>query len=141
MFAWGTYMAQVVDLSVNAKGEVSVQRVVCVVDCGTVIHQGGVVAQMQGGINFGLSAALYGEITLKDGRVEQSNFHDYQVLRMAEAPKIVVEVVQNFEAPGGIGESATAGVLPAFVNAVFAATGQVITALPAKSEALATKKA
>ena len=141
MNAWGMYLAQVVELSVTDSGDITVHRVVCVVDCGIVIHEDGVIAQMQGGINFGLSAAMYGDITVKNGRVEQSNFHDYPVIRMQDAPQIVVEVVKSGEAPGGIGETATAGVGPAFVNAVFQATGVRIHQLPARPEQLQRAKA
>jgi isoquinoline 1-oxidoreductase beta subunit len=122
--AWGTYMAQVVRVSVSAIGEISVQQVVCVVDCGVVVNPNTVVAQMEGGINFGLSAALYGEITITDGQVHQSNFHDYAVVRMNEAPAIHVEIIPSDLAPGGVGEAGTAGFGGAFANAVYAATGK-----------------
>jgi isoquinoline 1-oxidoreductase beta subunit len=95
-----------------------------------------VVAQMQSGINFGLTAAMYGEVTLKDGRVQQSNFHDYQPLRMSEAPAIEVEIVKSTESLGGIGEPGTSAVLAAFSNAVHAATGKRLYTLPAKAEQL-----
>ena len=140
MFAWGTYMGQVVDLTVSKDGEVRVQRVVCVVDCGSVVNPDTVEAQMQGGIIFGLSAALYGEITIKNGKVEQSNFHDYPVMRLNEAPRILVDIVKSDEAPGGVGESATAGVGAAFVNAVHAASGVRLYSLPAKAELLRLTK-
>ncbi|WP_239467121.1 xanthine dehydrogenase family protein molybdopterin-binding subunit [Rhodoferax koreense] len=137
MFAWDTYLAQVVDVAVDDDGTVKVQRVVCVVDCGTVVNPDTVAAQIQGGINFGLTAALYGEITIDKGRAVQSNFHDYPMLRMNEAPRIDVEIVPSTEPPGGIGEPGTAGVGAAFVNAVFAATGKRLYSLPAKPEQLA----
>jgi len=111
--------------------------VVCVVDCGMVVNPDTVVAQIQGGINFGLTAALYGEITVDKGRAVQSNFHDYPMLRMNEAPRIDVEIVASAEPPGGIGEPGTAGVGAAFVNAVFAATGKRLYDLPARAEQLA----
>lgn len=136
LYAFDTYIGQVVDLSVDKDGQVSVHKVTCVVDCGLVVNPNTVEAQMQSGINFGLTAAMYGEITLKDGRVQQSNFHDYRPLRMSEAPTIKVEIVKSAEAPGGIGEPATAAVLAAFMNAVFAATGKRLYALPAKPEQL-----
>jgi isoquinoline 1-oxidoreductase beta subunit len=132
LYAWDTYMAQVVDLTVSASGEISVQRVVCVVDCGVVINPDTVVAQMQGGIIFGLTAALYGEITLKDGRVEQSNFHDYAMLRMNQAPAIEVEIVASDNPPGGVGEAGTAGFGGAFANAVYAATGRRFYQFPVR---------
>lgn len=136
MRAWGTYLAQVVDVSVNDDGEVAVKRVVCAVDCGQVVNPDTVAAQIQSGINYGLTAGLFGVITLKDGRVEQSNFHDYRILRMNEAPKIEVEIVKSTEAPGGIGEPGTAGVGAALTNAVFAATGVRVREMPLRPELL-----
>ncbi len=111
-------------------GRVRVERVVCAVDCGTVVNPDTVAAQMQGGIIYGLTAALYGEITIKDGRVEQGNFDSYQSLRIDEAPKIEVYIVPSGEAPGGIGEPGTAAIAPAVVNAIFAATGKRLRKLP-----------
>jgi isoquinoline 1-oxidoreductase subunit beta len=107
-----------------------VKRVVCAVDCGTAINPKTIEAQIEGGIVFGLSAVLYGEITLKDGRVEQSNFTDYRVLRMNETPPIEVHIVQSNEAPGGIGEPGTAALAPAVTNAIYAATGTRVRKLP-----------
>jgi len=124
LYAWGTYMAQVVDLTVGELGDISVQRVVCVVDCGVVVNPDTVVAQMQGGINFALSAALFGQITIREGRVQQSNFHDYAVVRMNQAPVIKVEIIPSNLPPGGVGEAGTAGFGGAFSNAVFSATGR-----------------
>jgi isoquinoline 1-oxidoreductase beta subunit len=136
LFAFGTYLAEVAEVSVNDSGEVHVDRVVAVVDCGQVVNPDTVQAQLQSGIIFGISAALWGEITLKDGRVEQSNFDNYRVLRIDEAPKIEVEIVNNGEAPGGIGEPGTSAVMPAVANAVFAATGVRMRKLPLKSDLL-----
>lgn len=136
MRAWGTYLAQVVDVSVNDDGEVAVKRVVCVVDCGHVVNPDTVVAQIQSGINYGLTAGLFGAITFKDGRIEQSNFHDYRILRLSEAPVIEVEIVNSTEAPGGIGEPGTAGVGAALTNAVFAATGKRVREMPLRPELL-----
>jgi len=136
LLAFETYVAQVVDLSVDPKGQVKVHKVTCVVDCGLVINPDTVVAQMQSGINFGLTAAMYGDITIKDGRVQQSNFHDYQPLRISEAPVIEVEIVKSNAAVGGIGEPGTSAVLPAFANALYAATGRRLYTLPAKAEQL-----
>jgi len=124
LYAWGTYMAQVVDLTVGEQGDIAVQRVVCVVDCGVVVNPDTVIAQMQGGINFALSAALYGEITIREGRVQQSNFHDYAVVRMNQAPVIEVEIIPSNLPPGGVGEAGTAGFGGAFSNAIFSATGR-----------------
>jgi isoquinoline 1-oxidoreductase beta subunit len=109
---------------------VRVRRVVCAVDCGTVVNPDTVKAQKEGGIVFGISGALWGEITLKNGRVEQSNFNNYRVLRMNETPAIEVHLVRNNEAPGGVGEPGTAATAPALANAVFAATGKRIRRLP-----------
>lgn len=136
MRAWGTYLAQVVDVTVSDDGEVAVKRVVCAVDCGQVVNPDTVVAQIQSGINYGLTAGLFGVITIKDGRVEQSNFHDYPILRMSQAPKIDVVLVQSSEAPGGIGEPGTAGVGAALTNAVFAATGVRVREMPLRAELL-----
>jgi isoquinoline 1-oxidoreductase beta subunit len=136
MRAWGTYLAQVVDVTVSDDGEVAVKRVVCAVDCGQVVNPDTVVAQIQSGINYGLTAGLFGVITLKDGRVEQSNFHDYPILRISQAPKIDVVLVKSSEAPGGIGEPGTAGVGAALTNAVFAATGVRVREMPLRAELL-----
>src|SRR5256712_543572 len=127
---WGSYLAEVAEVEVSKAGELRVHRIVCAVDCGTVINPDTVKAQIEGGVNFGISAALWGEITLKNGRVEQSNFHNYRVLRMNEAPTIEVHLVRNLEAPGGIGEPGTSITGPALANAVFAATGKRIRRLP-----------
>ena len=135
-FAFATYMAQVAEVEVAKDGAVRVRRVVCAVDCGTVVNPDTVQAQIQSAVMFGVTAALYGAITLKDGRVEQSNFHDYRVLRMNEAPAVEVHIVQNAEPPGGMGEAGTSCVVPAVVNAVFAATGKRLRKLPIDSNAL-----
>ena len=129
-FAFGSYMAQVADVSVGADGEVRVHRVACAVDCGQVINPDTIVAQMEGGIAFGASAALWGGITHEKGRVMQSNFGDYRVMRMNEAPVVQVHIVSSTDEPGGIGEPGTAGIAPALSNAVFAATGKRIRKLP-----------
>ena len=134
--AFGSYIAQVAQVHVSTEGEVEVQRVACAVDCGRIINPDTVRAQMEGGIIFGISAALYGEITLKDGQVEQSNFHDYRVLRMNETPKIEVRLVSSGEEPGGIGEPGTSALAPAVVNAIFAATGKRLRKLPVKDNVL-----
>jgi isoquinoline 1-oxidoreductase beta subunit len=113
----------VAEVTVADSGEVHVDRVFVVVDCGQVVNPNTVEAQMQSGVIFGISAALWGEITLQGGRVEQSNFDNYRVLRIDEAPQIMVEIVKNGEAPGGIGEPGTSALMPAVANAVYAATG------------------
>jgi isoquinoline 1-oxidoreductase beta subunit len=129
-FVMGTYMAQVAEVEVSKDGEVRVRRVVCAVDCGSVVNPDTVRAQVQGAVIFGISAALFGEITLKNGRVEQTNFHTYRVLRMNEAPAIEVHIVQNTEPPGGLGEPGTSAIVPAVTNAIFAATGKRLRKLP-----------
>ena len=127
---FGTFMAQVAEVTVSKSGEVQVDRVVCVVDTGVVINPDTIVAQMQSGIIFGITAALWGEITLKNGRVQQSNFDNYRMLRINEAPAIEVEVVKSSADPGGIGEPGTTALAPAVLNAVFAATGVRLRKLP-----------
>jgi len=121
---------------VSKDGAVRVRRVVCAVDCGTVVNPDTVQAQIQGGIIFGITAALHGEITLKDGRVEQSNFDTYQVLRIDEAPAIDVHIVESAEPPGGMGETGTSAIVPAIANAIFAATGKRLRRMPVDNSAL-----
>ncbi len=135
-FVFATYMAHVAEVEVSKDGAVRVRRVVCAVDCGTVVNPDTVRAQIQSAIMFGVTAALYGEITLKDGRVEQTNFDSYQILRMNEAPTIDVHIVQNFEPPGGMGEAGTSAIVPAVTNAIFAATGKRLRKLPVDTTAL-----
>ena len=130
-FVFGTYLAEVAEVEVSKDGEVRVQRVVCAVDCGLVVNPDTVQAQVQSAVVFGISAALFGKITLKDGRVEQSNFDTYRALRMSETPPIEVHIVRNTEAPGGMGEPGTSAIVPAVVNAIFAATGRCLRKLPA----------
>ncbi len=135
-FVFATYMAQVAEVEVSNDGAVRVRRVVCAVDCGTVVNPDTVQAQIQSAIIFGITAALYGEITLKDGRVEQTNFDSYQILRMNEAPTIEVHIVQSSEPPGGMGEPGTSAIVPAVTNAIFAATGKRLRKLPIDAEQL-----
>lgn len=130
LFGFDTYMAQVAEVAVDKNGQVAVKRVVCAYDCGVIVNPDTIKAQIEGGIMYGLSAALYGEIMLKDGHAEQSNFDSYQVLRIDEAPAIEVYRVENSEAPSGMGEPGTSGIAPAVVNAVFAATGKRLRKLP-----------
>src|SRR5215510_4961567 len=127
---FGSFIAQVVQVSVDKDGTVNPTRVWCAVDCGLQVNPDTIRAQMESGIVFGLSAALHGEITIKDGRVEQTNFGDYRVLRINEAPRIDVTLVKSSEAPGGIGEPGTSCVMPALTNAIFAATGKRLRKLP-----------
>jgi CO/xanthine dehydrogenase Mo-binding subunit len=135
---FGSFLAQVVEVSVDKHGALKPTRVWCAVDCGIQVNPDTIRAQMESGIIFGLSAALHGEITLKDGRVEQTNFGDYRVLRINEVPKIDVALVKSLEAPGGIGEPGTSCVMPALINAIFAATGKRIRKLPVGDQARAT---
>jgi isoquinoline 1-oxidoreductase beta subunit len=128
--AFKTFVAQVAEVSVDKNGQVKVDRVVCAVDCGTPINPDIIAAQMEGGIGFGLGAALYGAITLKDGRVEQDNFNSYRVLRINEMPKVEVHIVPSAEAPTGVGEPGVAPLGPAVANAIFAATGKRNYVLP-----------
>ena len=139
-FVFGSYVAQVAEVQVTKNGEVRVTRVVCAVDCGVVVNPDTVKAQMEGGIMFGLAAALFSEITVKNGRVEQSNFNDYRMLRMNEAPAIEVYLVKSGEAPGGIGEPGTSALAPALTNAIFAATGTRIRKLPVNRVELRSAK-
>jgi isoquinoline 1-oxidoreductase beta subunit len=135
-FAFGSYMSQVAEVEVAKDGGVRVRRVVCAVDCGMVVNPDTVRAQMEGGIMFGITAALFGEITLKNGRVEQSNFDNYRMLRINEAPVVEVHLINSTEAPGGIGEPGTSAVAPAVANAIFAATGKRIRKLPVNASEL-----
>jgi isoquinoline 1-oxidoreductase beta subunit len=128
--AFGGYMSQVAEVEVARDGTVRVSRIVCAVDCGIVVNPDTIAAQVEGGSLFGLTAALYGAITLKGGRVEQSNFHDYRPMRMNEAPTVETHIVKSMEAPGGFGEAPCACVTPAVTNAIFAATGKRIRTLP-----------
>ena len=135
-FVFGTYMAHVAEVEVASDGAVRVRRVVCAVDCGTVINPDTVEAQIQGAIVFGITAALHGEITLKNGRVEQGNFDSYQMLRMNEVPAIEVHIIQSIETPGGMGECGTSAIVPAVANAIFAATGKRLRKMPIDPAAL-----
>jgi len=125
-----TYVAQVAEVTVDKDGKFKVDRVVCAVDCGIAVNPDNVRAQMEGGIGFGLSAALYGAITVKDGVVEQSNFHDYPVLRIGEMPAVDVHIVPSTEKPTGVGEPGVPPIAPAVANALAAATGKRIRNLP-----------
>ena len=127
---WGSYLAQVADVEVTGSGEIRVHRIVCAVDCGQIVNPDIVRAQIESGIVYGMSGALWGEVTLNNGRVEQSNFHNYRVLRMNETPPIEVYLLRNDNAPGGIGEPGTAVTAAALNNAIYAATGKRLRKLP-----------
>jgi isoquinoline 1-oxidoreductase subunit beta len=130
LFAFGSYIAQVVEVEVDPDQQVRVKKVVCVVDCGYAVNPDTIRAQMEGGIMFGITGALWGEINFDQGRVQESNFHNYRMMRMNEAPVVEVHLVPSQESPGGIGEPGTSAVMPAVANAVFAATGKRVRKLP-----------
>ena len=132
-----SFIAMVAEVSVAESGELKVHRMFCAVDCGRIVNPDTIEAQMQSGIAFGLSAALYGAITLKKGRVEQSNFDDYPVLRIDDMPEVRVQIVKSAEKPGGIGEPGVPPVAPAVANALFAATGARVRTLPLTRERVA----
>jgi isoquinoline 1-oxidoreductase subunit beta len=134
--SFGSYVAEVAEVSVDKDGHVKVHRVVIACDCGQVVNPDTVAAQMEGGMVYGLTAALYGEITLKNGRVEQRNFYDYKMLRMNEMPKVEVHIMPSTEKHGGVGEPGTPPIAPAVVNAIFAATGKRLRSLPIRPEEL-----
>jgi isoquinoline 1-oxidoreductase beta subunit len=127
--SFNTYVAQVAEVRVR-RGTISVDRVVIAVDCGIAVNPDVIEAQMQGGMGFGLAAALGSEITFEGGRVEQSNFHDYRILRIDQMPDVEVYIVPSAEPPTGVGEPATPVIAPAIANAVYAATGQRLRRLP-----------
>jgi isoquinoline 1-oxidoreductase beta subunit len=134
--SFGSFVAQVAEVSVDKEGHAKVHRVVIAVDCGQVVNPDTVAAQMEGGMVYGLTAALYGEINIENGRVKQRNFYDYKMLRMNEMPKCEVHIVPSTEKHGGVGEPGTPPIAPAVVNAIFAATGKRIRSLPIRAEEL-----
>jgi isoquinoline 1-oxidoreductase beta subunit len=125
-----SYLALIAEVSVESGGKVKVHKVYSAIDCGTAVNPDIVKAQMEGGIMYGLAAVLQGEITIENGRVQQSNFHDYPLLRLKDAPPIETEIILSGAAPGGVGELGTPAIMPAVTNAIFAATGQRIRKLP-----------
>jgi isoquinoline 1-oxidoreductase beta subunit len=132
--SFGSYVAQVAEVSVDDRGRVRVHRVVCAIDCGSVVNPNTVAAQMEGGIVFGLSAALYDKITFDKGRVRESNFDDYPMVRLSDSPEVEVHIVPSDAPPSGVGEPGVPPIAPAVANAVFAATGKRIRRLPMTSE-------
>jgi isoquinoline 1-oxidoreductase beta subunit len=135
--SFGSFIATVVEAEVDSQGEVSLRRITTAADVGTLVNPDSVEAQLQGGLVFGLTAALYGEISIKKGRVEQSNFNDYRMLRINQMPKIDVHLIKSGEPPGGVGETGTTAGPPALRNAIFAATGVALNRLPIDRKLLA----
>jgi isoquinoline 1-oxidoreductase beta subunit len=138
--SFGSFIATVTEAEVDAQGEVRVHRIVCAVDTGIVVNPDTVEAQLQGGLIFGLTAALYGKITINKGRVQQSNFNDYRMLRINEIPQIEVHLIKSGEAPGGIGETGATAAPPSLGNALYAATGIRLRHLPIDRDILSGKK-
>jgi isoquinoline 1-oxidoreductase beta subunit len=135
--SFASFIATVVECEVGKTGEVKLRRVTTVVDTGIAVNPDTIVAQLQGGHVFGLTAALYGEITLEKGRVQQSNFHDYRMLRIDQIPAIDIHVIRSDAPPGGIGEAGTTAALPALRNAIYAATGVALRRMPIDRKLLA----
>jgi isoquinoline 1-oxidoreductase beta subunit len=130
--SFGSVVAQVAEVSVSADKQIRVHKVWCVVDCGTPINPNMIRQQMESAIVFGLSAALYGEITLVDGQVQQSNFHNYPMLRITDCPVVETDIIASNAAPEGVGEPGTPPIAPAVANALFTLTGERLRALPLK---------
>ena len=135
--SFASWIATVAEVEVDEEGQVNLRRMVCAVDTGIAVNPDTVAAQLQGGIIFGLTAALYGKVTVENGRVQQSNFHDYRMLRIDETPPIEVYVIPSGEAPGGIGETGAVAAMPTLANAIFAATGKRLRSLPVDRDVLA----
>ncbi|MGB4247897.1 MAG: molybdopterin cofactor-binding domain-containing protein, partial [Pseudohongiellaceae bacterium] len=131
--SFGSIVAQVAEVSITPEGQVRVHRVTCAVDCGRAINPDTVASQAESGVIFGLTAALFGEITIEQGRVVQSNFTDYEMLRLADSPEIDVVTIESGAALGGLGEPATPPVAAAVANAVYILTGQRVRELPLKN--------
>jgi len=136
--SFGSFVAEVAEISLDRKARsLQVHRVVAAVDCGRVVNPETIRAQIEGGIIYGLTAALKGEITVTNGRVDQGNFNDYDMIRINEAPVVEVHIVESKDGPGGIGEPGTPPIAPAVCNAIFAATGKPVRRLPIRAEDLA----
>jgi len=138
--AFASFIATVAEVEVDGQGEVRVRRIVCAVDTGIAVNPDTVVAQLQGGLIFGLTAALYGSITIGKGRVQQGNFNDYRMLRIDQSPAIEVHLIDSSESPGGIGETGATAAPPAVGNAIYAATGIRLRQLPIDREILAGRR-
>jgi len=130
--SFGSIVAQVAEVSVGADKAIRVHRVVCVIDCGAAINPNLIAQQMESAVVYGLTAALWGEVTIKDGQVQQSNLHDYPLLRMADCPRVETHIMASAEPPEGVGEPGVPPIAPAVANALFALTGQRLRALPLK---------
>jgi isoquinoline 1-oxidoreductase beta subunit len=136
--SYDTYSAATVELSVKPSGDVKVHRVVLALDCGYAVNPSQIEAQVQGSIVYGLSAAMWGECTVQNGRIKQRNFDDYRVLRLAEMPKVETYIQNTGGNWGGVGEPLIAAITPAVINALAAATGKTIRYLPIKNHSLKT---
>jgi isoquinoline 1-oxidoreductase beta subunit len=135
-FSYGSYAAHVAEVSVAPDGKVRVHKLTGAIDCGIAVNPDQVKAQMEGGAVYALTAAFYGQITLDHGRVQQSNFHDYPMLRINEAPVVEVHILDSGAAPGGLGEPGVPTVAPAVCNAIFALTGKRVRSLPIRFDDL-----
>jgi isoquinoline 1-oxidoreductase beta subunit len=133
---FGSYVAACAEVSVNEAGELKVHRIVAATDCGYAVNPQQIEAQVEGSFAYGLTAALYGECTVKDGRIEQENFNTYPVLKLADMPKVETVIVASGGFWGGVGEPTIAVAAPAVLNAIFAATGKRIRDLPLKNQSL-----
>jgi isoquinoline 1-oxidoreductase beta subunit len=131
---YGSYSAAVAEVSVDKDGKVKVHRMVLALNCGHAVNPGQIAAQVEGSVAYGLSAALYGEISIDKGRVVETNFHTYPVLRIAEMPKVETVLVHTYDFWGGVGEPTISVVTPAVLNAIFAATGKRVRDLPLKHQ-------
>ena len=134
--SFGSFVAHVAEASITSGGNVRVHRVICAIDCGPVVNPDSIRAQMEGCIAFGLTKALYGEITFENGRVQQRNFHNYPILRMNEMPAVEVHIVDTTDKMGGVGEPGVPPVAPAPANAIFAVTGKRLRRLPIRPDDL-----
>lgn len=139
--SFGSFIATVIEAEIDEQGEVHLRRVTSAVDTGIAVNPDTIRAQIEGGLIFGLTAALYGEITIDKGRVQQSNFNDYRMLRIDQTPKIDIHLIKSGEAPGGIGETGVTAGPPALRNAIYAATGVALRRLPIDRSLIAGKKA
>jgi isoquinoline 1-oxidoreductase beta subunit len=133
---YGSYSAAVAEVSVSPKGDLKIHRIVLALNCGHAVNPGQIAAQVEGSVAYGLSAALYGELTVDKGRIAQSNFHDYPVLRINEMPKVETVIVPTYDFWGGVGEPTICVVTPSVLNAIYAATGKPVRSLPLKNAQL-----